>query len=240
MLTPRIVVVADGLKGRSLDGDARFAWRTKPSSPVGLGTIADAVPWGCRTDRITMFHGPQGYLGVAPLADGRADLAAAVSPGWLESNRSGAPLPAFAGSFGVELDDHCGGSRTLGTPHLTRSRNRVEADGRIFLCGDSTGYLEPFTGEGMSWALVSAERILPHLLGALDGNYLLGSWSRDLAADLRARHGLCRGVSALLARPRLTRAFVGLCGRIPPAAMLASDLIGRAQNRNARPATVVA
>jgi 2-polyprenyl-6-methoxyphenol hydroxylase-like FAD-dependent oxidoreductase len=36
---------------------------------------------------------------------------------------------------------------------LTLARNRV------FLLGDSAGYVEPFTGEGMSWALAGSEAL---------------------------------------------------------------------------------
>ncbi len=41
----------------------------------------------------------------------------------------------------------------------TLYRKRLPAQGKVFLCGDALGYPEPFTGEGMYFAIQTAERL---------------------------------------------------------------------------------
>jgi flavin-dependent dehydrogenase len=43
----------------------------------------------------------------------------------------------------------------LGTLPLTRRTPRP-AGHRVLVVGDAAGYVEPFTGEGMAWALATA------------------------------------------------------------------------------------
>jgi menaquinone-9 beta-reductase len=45
--------------------------------------------------------------------------------------------------------------KVKGTPLLTR-RRRAMGGHRVLAIGDAAGYVEPFTGEGMAWALRSA------------------------------------------------------------------------------------
>ena len=97
-----------------------------------------------------------GYLGHRP-ARGRARLviAAAADPGWIRDHARGGALPALLERCGLDpIGDAIG--RVRGAPVLTRRRERVEARGRVFVIGDAAGYVEPFTGEGMSWAIEHA------------------------------------------------------------------------------------
>lgn len=222
---PAIVVVADGIKGNALRQDQRFAWVTKPRSLVGLGVLVRDLPKHCAQDAITMRHGPSGYIGVAPLSGGHADIAAAISPAWLASNRDGSPLPAFARSLGLELSESDYTTPVMGTHQLSRHRARVEANGRIFVCGDAAGYIEPFTGEGMSWALTAAEQLVPLLANAFHGTYREGMWTDRFGKERRRRGALCKTVGGLLRRPRLTGMLVGLSGTIPPVAAGVSSII---------------
>ena len=47
-----------------------------------------------------------------------------------------------------------------GTASLTRQTRPIAGE-RFFVLGDATGYIEPFTGEGMAWAMVSGQAIAP-------------------------------------------------------------------------------
>ena len=49
------------------------------------------------------------------------------------------------------------GAEWRGTPLLTRRESRLAAN-RLFLLGDAAGYAEPFTGEGMTWAVLDRLR----------------------------------------------------------------------------------
>ncbi len=55
----------------------------------------------------------------------------------------------------MRIPDGCEDAQWTGTPALTRESQQWSAH-RLFLVGDAAGYVEPFTGEGMSWALAGA------------------------------------------------------------------------------------
>ena len=61
-----------------------------------------------------------------------------------------------------------GNARFTATPTLTRRRRTIQR-GRLFILGDAAGYIEPFTGEGIAWALASAAAIVPHILAHVRG-----------------------------------------------------------------------
>ncbi len=212
-ITPRAVLVADGLKGDALRSHPGFSWHTRPGSLVGLGAVASGLPDVCPRDAVTMMHGVPGYAGVAPLHDGRAIIAAAASPAWLAQNRSGGPpLPALLHALGAAYIDKAVLGPTRGVPMLTRRRSAVEAEARVFVLGDAAGYIEPFTGEGMTWALESAERVVPFVLDAARGRYESGAWMATYRRGRWRRTLLCRSTASLLKSPRATRTVVTLCG----------------------------
>ena len=88
---------------------------------------------------------------------------------------------------------------------------------RFLLLGDATGYVEPFTGEGMAWALAAGAAVAPFVEEAQ------GEWSRDL--ELRwqrrlveltiRRQRLCRILSTLLRQPLATSALFSLGSQWP-------------------------
>jgi len=232
-LLPRVVIVADGLKGSALAGDDRFAWRVRAGSRVGLGAIASAMPGSVRTDAVTMLHARAGYLGVAPLGDGRAVLAAAADPAWIKSHARGGALAALIRRFGLDPDSFGDFGRPSGAPALTRRRARVEADGRVLLIGDATGYIEPFTGEGMSWALGHAEHTAPIALDAIAGRARPGAWTRALQSTRRRRTAMCAVTAGVLRSERLTRAAITVCDSSGGAARLVSAAVGLGHARHA-------
>jgi 2-polyprenyl-6-methoxyphenol hydroxylase-like FAD-dependent oxidoreductase len=70
---------------------------------------------------------------------------------------------------------------------------------RLFVMGDAAGYIEPFTGEGITWALAAAEALTPLVVSARS------HWDRRLQ---RAWHVFCRDVMGR--RQRLCRGFAWL------------------------------
>jgi flavin-dependent dehydrogenase len=215
---PGIIVIADGLKGRTLRHRREFDWRVSRSSSVGIGGLADRLPGSFDAGAITMFHARHGYLGIARLADGRADLAAAVRPAWLAERRSAPPLVSLMESFGVSPVSFGTIRRVAGAPALTRRRKRVESAGRLFVCGDAAGYIEPFTGEGMSWAIEAAERLAPLAASALEARYRPGRWTAELRRRWFFRTLPCRAVVGTLRAPWLVETVVKGCGAAPPMA----------------------
>lgn len=229
-ITPKVVLVADGLKGQSLREHPAFSWFVARNPRVGLGAMASALPVGCSPTAITMLCGQSGYAGIAPLHDGRAVIAAAADPAWVASNRSGPPLRSLLAELGLELDHDLHLSTTPGAPSLMRRRSSVEAEGRIFVLGDAAGYVEPFTGEGMTWAIRSALDVVPHALAALQGRYKSGDWSACSRNGHFRRVLLCRTSSRLLRSETGVRSLIRLCSTRPVAARMVSSLVRTLQS----------
>lgn len=210
----RVVVACDGIKGSSLRAHGGFGWRVWRGERVGLGGIAERLPIGCAGDAVTMLCGRAGYTGIAPLADGRAVIAAAADPRWLAERPRGGEgaLGSLLHELGLEGAAGLAIRAHAGAPALRRKRVCVEAEGRVFVVGDASGYVEPFTGEGMSWALSSAELAHGFVMEAIEGRYERGSWS---AAEGRGgRKVLCRASAALLRRPGALRVAARAVSRV--------------------------
>ncbi|HET7307530.1 MAG TPA: FAD-dependent oxidoreductase [Gammaproteobacteria bacterium] len=213
----RIVLACDGLGGRLFGGDAEVA----PASRIGAGTILDAATAPALADYppgvIHMACAPDGYVGLVRVENDDLNIGAALDPAWVK--RVGGPPAAVAHileSAGLPPIDGLDRARWRGTPHLTRRYPRLGAE-RLLALGDAAGYVEPFTGEGMAWAIASAAAIEPFAVTDWrDG--LIDQWTarhRDLVSS---RQRACRGVAALLRRPRLVSGAVRMAAAAPIAA----------------------
>src|SRR5207237_8399470 len=117
---------------------------------------------------------------------------------------------------GWPVPDHLAELPWRGTPALTRQTPRPAAE-RVMVLGDAAGYVEPFTGEGMAWALASARALTPLAVEAV------GGWQPDLARRWQSLHRrlfgprrrLCSAVTRLLRWPRLVRLVVGVLAWTP-------------------------
>ena len=94
-------------------------------------------------------------------------------------------------------------------------RPREVASPRGVLVGDAAGYVEPFTGEGMSWAIESAV--------LLDQAADPVAYARSYRRALRRRQRWCGLVVGALRRPRVA----GLMFRAALARPVLADLIAR-------------
>ncbi|MFM7136297.1 MAG: NAD(P)/FAD-dependent oxidoreductase, partial [Planctomycetota bacterium] len=118
-----------------------------------------------------------------------------------------------------------------GTPPLTRRRPVASPSGRILRVGDAAGYVEPFTGEGMGWALASArlcdEAVTPLVApgGRLTGDVAAAGirYDRVHRRHFAAHHARCRRVSLVVRRPwlvgpalRLARLAPAVAARVVP------------------------
>ena len=229
-LQARVVIDASGLGGSLTRREAPRS--VARGARIGCGTVISAaavhaLPRGV----VAMACGRAGYAGAVVLENGELDVACAFDAAALKNLGPAALAQELFQSTGLELQGALRGARWCGTPALTRSAAQPAAR-RLFLVGDAAGYVEPFTGEGIAWALDSAHALVPHVGRALaradwDAS-LEQDWSRDHARRLRAGHRRCRRVAALLRRPRLVAALVGVLGRAPRvSAQLHGALAGR-------------
>ncbi|MEM6688509.1 MAG: NAD(P)/FAD-dependent oxidoreductase [Planctomycetota bacterium] len=151
------VVLAAGLNG----GDAgnRLSWLDSPHGPRGfwLRTKQRIVEAGA----LRMFADDTGYVGVVETADGWTDIAAAVHHPTRTSQRKNesrkstpsAFLCQWLAAYGIDLQaDQVIEHQTTGPLR----RRRLPCRDRVFAIGDSRSYVEPFTGEGMTWAIDDA------------------------------------------------------------------------------------
>ncbi len=225
-----LVVGADGLRSRvALDagcatrpsGRRKFGWALRLSVPKRR---ADAVARGA----IEMFVVPGGYLGVVrhgPEVLHVAGLCSTPASPWEMIERAAGRFAPLR-EAGLDLAREARRGKLLGAGPMPWRPRRV-AVSAVALVGDAAGYAEPFTGEGMSWALESAS-----VLASVAAGSPAGAWPSRLAARYRrawsARIGrkqlLCRLLGAVLQRPCLERAAFCLARRGGVAAYLAGRI----------------
>ncbi|WP_337173319.1 NAD(P)/FAD-dependent oxidoreductase [Paludisphaera sp.] len=206
----RFVVSATGLGDGLFPADDRA--RPSPRSKLGAGTILDAAPDGYAPGRVFMACGAGGYVGLVALEDGRLDVAAALDPAAVrEAGGPGALASAILAGTRLPGAPGLAEARWRGTPALWRSPGRV-VEGGVFRVGDSAGYVEPFTGEGMAWALAGGEALAATLADDPDP---ARRWAREHRRIVRDRQLACRAVARVLRSPGMTRALVAALGRRP-------------------------
>ncbi len=226
-VTARVLVAADGLGGALL---ARSGMRQQAiaGARVGVGVIVVDAPQFYERHVIYMACGHAGYLGLVRLEDDRLDLAAAFDPDAVR--RAGGPgivagelLKGVGWPIPAELEHR----PWRGTPPLTRGIATPGAE-RVFVVGDAAGYVEPFTGEGMAWALAGAVAVAPLAARAAAGwqPSLLHAWRARHRQVVRRRQTACRIAAAVLRRPWAVGTLVRVLQGVP---RLAGPFVRRLQ-----------
>jgi len=203
-----VVIVASGLTG----GDAT----PKVGSRIGGGVVlaASASPAFFAPGSIYMATGRSGYVGLVRVEDDRLDIAAAFDPAFVKSSGGlGLAAESILREVGWPVPLTLQDTPWKGTPALTR-RSSTLAGHRSFVVGDAAGYVEPFTGEGMAWALMSAEALAP--LAAQDWHPgLIRKWKSTYCRVVGRRQRVCRIVSQVLRSPILTSLAVRALSVMP-------------------------
>jgi flavin-dependent dehydrogenase len=232
------VVVAAGLVDSVRVPRAASRRRIQRGSRVGIGGVLPATASDIAAGELVMTVGRSGYCGIVRLEDGRIDVAAAVDRRLLAEGDPPAALltplrEADAARVGISIAPTALAAADLRvTPPLTHIAPLVSgASRRIVRVGDAAGYVEPFTGEGMGWALTSS-RILASALMAADDP--ASAYEQAHASCFRRLHGRCRRIAAALRHPRLVHSAIRLAGAAPWAARRVLPLvIGDASGRGA-------
>jgi flavin-dependent dehydrogenase len=244
-LTCRRLILATGL------GDHVRLTATKSRQPptrtiaarsrIGIGAVLPADAADLPAGELLMAVTRTGYCGIVRLEDGRIDVAAAVDR---DALAHAAPADVLArimaeatrrqtatGESAEHLRDALAIATIRATPALTRSAPLVEGiGGRVFRIGDAAGYVEPFTGEGMGWALAAgrivAEAVWDAGLGGLAPAVIAsGRYNQLHARHFGPRHARCRRVAAGLRMPRLVGFAVRGARLAPWAARLAVPIV---------------
>jgi len=222
----RIVVVATGLATRSLPGIEGFVSREARGSRIGVEATLPDFPAEYGPGIIFMAVGRSGYVGLTRVEDGRLNVAAAVDKSALrEHKQPSAACTAILKQAGFPVSAGMRDVEWHGTIGLTRRPTR-RADERLFLVGDAAGYIEPFTGEGMAWALSSGQEVVSFVCEGLRGwrGAIAQSWEERYRRLIESRQWLCRTLAAGLRHPSFIRSMFPLVSRFPS---LANPVIRR-------------
>lgn len=247
-LRGEIVVVATGVADHVRVGgpepDGRVPRTIAAASRIGVGGILPATSCDLPAGRLVMAVGRSGYCGLVRLEDGRIDVAAALDRAAVaragDLGRAVATLLENAvapGACSVPGADAIHAATLHATPPLTRRASLVAGRSRrVFRVGDAAAYVEPFTGEGMGWALAAARVLATALLAAhglrqpaeAAARYLAGS-SREFAVA----HVRCRLVATNLRRPTVVAAAIAGARALPWAARALALMVTGSGSRRA-------
>ncbi len=203
-ITARTIVAADGLGHSSLSDVAAFTSQVAANSRLGLGTIVVDDSQNYPVHELTMSVGRCGYVGLTRVENGQLDVAAAVDASALKQLGPATAIATILESCQLPVPASLRTAKWTGTLPLTRQSQTVAAR-RLFTIGDAAGYVEPFTGEGMSWAIVSA-LTLSQLLTTRDLDdceQLTAAWIAQWRQHVRRKQLVCRGLTSLIRHPRL-------------------------------------
>ncbi|MBM3964265.1 MAG: FAD-dependent oxidoreductase [Planctomycetes bacterium] len=229
-LVAKIAVVASGLNRSPLGGTP--PWRSHVASQSRIGvqcmvheselspdSLLTHGPMFRDQKSLHMLVAPHGYVGLCKTDGGYYDIAAAVDPTAVQGKSSiPAAIDSIVGYCGYRPEPVWHTKPWLTTPHLTRCSDPVAVP-RVFLVGDSIGYIEPFTGEGMSWALASAFAVVPLIASAIRCNSYEDSssqWDRWAIQQRRFSQSVCRWIANQARMPRRAQWVLRVCDWFPP------------------------
>ncbi|TWU51165.1 NAD(P)/FAD-dependent oxidoreductase [Rubripirellula reticaptiva] len=219
------VVVASGLRAGNLKG--MLPWIEQPHGPFGVSFMASSSD--VEPGTIYMACDADGYVGLVQLEGGQVDVAAALVSGSTGAS-SGDPLHRV----GQILANSVFASLRLGdltplmaTPPLRRTR--VAGLGRVIAIGDAAGYVEPFTGEGMTWAMqggIAAADLVAR--NHYDLKHIGEEWCNYIDVSVKRRKTICRVMTAMLRSPVACRVAATTLSVFPS---LARPLLSTAQSK---------
>ena len=217
----KLVLAADGLGCQLLAKQDDFSAVAELGSRIGAGVVLESSPPFIQPGTIYMACSSGGYVGLVTLEDGRLNVAAALDR---ETVRVAGGLSAAAADIIAEVGlpkiEGMTDQPWRGTAALTRQASNLSCE-RVFVLGDATGYVEPFTGEGIAWALGSAVAIVPLALRAVERwDASLGrEWSNVVHNTVRSRQGICRAMAWGLRHPRIVRSAITMLRYMPSLAV---------------------
>ena len=195
-VTAAVVVGADGIRSvvARAGGVARQPLLDRTALTYHVTKPAD---WGSDA-RMLVFDG--GYCGLAPVPGDRLNVGIVLAGDWLRRLRvSGAAAVATAiDPTGSAVCDRIEGAAPVGHRVTRRA-----GDGWL-LVGDAAGFLDPFTGEGLHRALVSARLAAAAIDARLRGrNAGLADYERRMHGRFAAKDVVSLVVQGFVARPGL-------------------------------------
>lgn len=209
-LRASVIVGADG--PRSLVAEAAGVARPVRMAPrVGLTYhLEDLEPAATRDARMRVFR--DGYVGIAPVAGGRVNIGIVLGSTWrgvLARDGADAVARSIVNAVPPTPDDSAAwrsGRRCDAIAGAWPLGHRVthRAGPGWLLVGDAAGFLDPFTGEGLHRAVVSAELAAAAIEARLAGrDGAFEAYDRTMRRRFLAKDIVSWLVQGFLARPSL-------------------------------------
>ena len=216
----KCVLVASGLTRSPLKNPTNWPAVVHEDSRIGVQCMLSETDAAAYVgNRLHMLVGKNGYAGICSTDGSHVDVAAAIDPASIQT------LGGIEQVVGGILEE-CNAPRIqwpefspwMATPALTRNSSRV-VERCVFLIGDAIGYVEPFTGEGMSWALASAEAVMPHVIEIAYKEWndrMADQWSYWAVRQRIQKQKTCRWIASRIRRPRGAAWVLRACNWCPP------------------------
>jgi flavin-dependent dehydrogenase len=220
--TARVVLIATGLGQAPFQGDPGVRSHAWDRSRVGAGCSVDDHPDFYHEPMIFMAVGRHGYVGLVRVEGDQLNVAAAFARELIKDYGSpGTAAQTVLAEAGFPSIPALASAWWQGTVPLTR-RTWPVAGERFFVLGDAAGYVEPFTGEGMAWAMMCGKAVEPLARRAMDSwdPALIREWTALHRQLVARRQFLCRGLAFMLRHPWLARTGFELAIRAPNVAGL--------------------
>ena len=227
-VSAKVVLIAAGLSHRAIDNEAEISTSIQPHSRIGAGCVLPGEAAELAPGVLRMAVGQGGYVGLVRVESGEINLACAFDRPMLGSVGGAALLcQKILAEAGFATLPGLKEAAWQLTAALSR-RTTPLAGHRLLLLGDAAGYVEPFTGEGMGWALTSSLAALPLVLRGLEhwDGAIETEWRRLHHRWVAQKQRSCRVLAVVLRHPRISWGLHRLAGSIPS---VAGSMIGLLQ-----------
>jgi len=207
----KVVLVSDGLAGHAVHEKSEANFKIHKNARLGVEAVfEDGGNPFYEFGIIYMACGSKGYAGLVRLEDGCLNIAAALDDPLEKRNRGGFPgreIARILEGAHFPLPRQLESVQWSGTPALTRERKIIGGE-RFFVLGDAAGYTEPFTGEGIAWAVDSAVFLKDLVEKSVRGwrEAYVQSWESWYRKNIRNRQRVSRLISFALRQPLLLTA----------------------------------
>ncbi len=224
----KVVLIAAGLSHRAIDNETEISTSIQPHSRIGAGCVLPGEAADLAPGVLQMAVGQGGYVGLVRVESGEINLACAFDRPMLGSVGGAALLcQKILAEAGFATLPGLKESAWQLTAALSR-RTIPLAGQRLLLLGDAAGYVEPFTGEGMGWAITSSLAALPLVLRGLEhwDGAIETEWRRLHRRWVAQKQRSCRVLAVVLRHPRISWGLHRLAGSFPS---VAGSMIGLLQ-----------
>ena len=227
-VSAKVVLLAAGLSHRAIDDETEISTSIEPHSRIGAGCVLPKEAAGIPPGVLQMAVGRSGYVGLVRVESGEINLACAFDRPKLRSG-GGASMVCQKILAEAGFDPLSGLEEAAWQLTAALSRRTIPLAGhRLLLLGDAAGYVEPFTGEGMGWALTSSIAALPLVLRGIEqwDGAIETEWRRLHHRWVKKRQSSCRVLAMVLKHPRISWGLHRLVGTFPT---VSSSMIGLLQ-----------